>query len=234
MRDLRVAAHVATLLGDDYVAALRAGPQPATVTCRHCGRRAVVDDGTPLAVIAAVRPGRIRVVFAHPDCEPSAVVDDTAPLAPTATTGATGRALRLDDRLPPVLAVTPTGTVHTRPGGPPGELADQVVAALLRGGLRLVPALDVDTLTALPHLPDWSVTLTAAGRGVQVHDPTGEALFDLQIVIGAAWLGAALAHQRILLLAGSMTGLSPAGLAAAAAAGRLTGATLPLRAAAAQ
>jgi hypothetical protein len=232
-QELLVTAEVREILADPDLERL-AGMAAAGYRCASCGLRGSPADG-PASVVITMRggpgvSGRVAVAgLAHGRCCPPQVIEQPGALeAPsgalmTATAvllPAPGgyRALLVTELTSPPVAVTG-----------PGERHDLATGALLAMGLHLLSS----PWEPAPPASGWDVRLTP--RAAVVTDPDGGCYYQGSLEQPRTWRQLVTRQGAVELLAGT-AGIAAAGpgnpepglavLEAAAAAGRLAGATV--------
>jgi len=196
--------------------------------CLACDADGQPGDGPP-AVVVLLHDGAARtavVKLAHPRCCPPGVIEADSLLPVLATVGMTALAAVIGRR--PVLMTelaAPAFAVDR------GERTDLTAGAMLSQGLHLIAA----PWEPAPAAPGWLAVMTAA-RAVRVTGPDGQPHYDGTLAPPPGWRELVAARRQVELLTG-VDGLdaiaagaaaAPA-LEAAAAAGRLAGATIRAR-----
>lgn len=193
----------------------------ACVVCSEAG----AADG--VAEVVLLREGLVTAArLAHPWCAPDTVRDVSGlekllamPRPATAIAGLAGDV--------PFLVVDLDDTVAG--GDPGGDRVDKVAAHLLGLGLGLVA--DLARLPELGAAAGWHAVLGV--DRLRLMQPDGTFLYDGELVLPAGWAAAAAVGGCVLLVASGLGVLAAADrlgerLAAAAGAGRLVGAVVPV------
>lgn len=179
MRDIRVSAEVADLIGAEHLDRLRHDPAHGPFTCWHCESRGDADT-EPAAVIVARHDGGLTIGLAHADCMGSRVV------GPDAETAAQPDVRTLTDEMPGPDGPLPLLILDFRPGlavrADPPEPADPFYATLLDMGLTPVTTISdppgAALLTQPPApAPGWRLDLTGP-RTARLTAPDGTIVYD--------------------------------------------------------
>lgn len=181
MRDIRVSAEVADLIGAENLDRVRHSPAYGAFTCWHCEARGDADT-EPATVIVERHDSGPRIGLAHADCMRSQVVDPATPAEPE--TGADVRTLT--DEIPGPDGPLPLLILDYRPGlalrDDPGEPADPFYATLLDRGLSPVTTISEAPGRALlaeppAPVPGWRLDLTGR-RAALLTAPDGTIVYD--------------------------------------------------------
>jgi hypothetical protein len=236
---LLVSAGVRELLSDADLERL-AAMAASGYRCSSCGQRGMLSDG-PASVLVTLQDGpgdtgRIAVAgLAHGRCCPPQVIDRPGILQVPAEAGMTAKAAVLPHASGRrALLVTELAAPPVAVAGP-GERHDLATGVLLSLGLHLLPT----PWEPAPPAGGWAVRLPTADAAV-VTDPEGGCYYEGGLGQPRKWRQLVARRGTVELLAG-VAGMDAAGpgnpepglaaLEAAAKAGRLVGATVPVLAA---
>jgi len=218
MRDIRVSAEVADLIGAENLHRLRDSPADGSFICWAC--QAPGDTDTePATVIAELHDGVPRITLAHAECMRSQVVSTDAP-APAAPPKPGSRADRrtLTDQIPGPDGPLALLLLDQRPQlalrGDPTERADPFYSALIGMGLSPVTTISQPPAPALlteppAPAPGWRLELSAR-RAARLTAPNGTIIYDGECGQARPWRTLITRTNRCAVLIGAI-GLYPTG-----------------------
>jgi hypothetical protein len=218
MRDIRVSAEVADLIGAQNLHRLRHSPADGPFTCRAC--QAPGDTDTePATVIAELHDGALRITLAHAECMRSQIVRPDAPTpAPTIKPGSRADRRTLTDQIPGPDGPLALLLLDQRPQltlrSDPTERADPFYSALLDMGLAPVTAISQPPAPALlteppAPAPGWRLELSAC-RAARLTAPNGTIVYDGECEQARPWRTLITRTNRCAMLIGAI-GLYPTG-----------------------
>lgn len=216
MRDIRVSAEVAEVIGAENLHRLPHSPADGPFTCWAC--HATGDPNTePASVIAELHDGVPRIALAHAECMRSQVVGPDAPAPAVPTLLGPGADIRtLTDEITGPDGPVPLLIIDQRPAlavrDDPAERADPVFAALLGMGLPPVTAISrpaTPTLLTEPPTPTpgWLLELSAS-RAARLTAPAGTIVYDGECAQARPWRTLITRTNRCAVLIGAV-GLYP-------------------------
>ncbi|MFD8386556.1 hypothetical protein ACFV2X_50045 [Streptomyces sp. NPDC059679] len=225
---VQMSPEVETALGPQMAIQVRAVTEGTCIECRQ-----LLDDGPVNVVLGQSDVATAGGIwFVHDRCAPSRIV----PLNAEATAALIQPEDGLDMTMTagivdgtPMLVARMVMTPLTDSGTYGAEPRSVYMQALLESGFRLVTA-ELDA----PQLPEWVAVFQPHGRDLQliVLNPAGEKFFHGTLAKPpAGWIRSVLEERQVLILGGDIASGRQAepdeqrqALAAAAAAGKLTGA----------